>query len=434
MDGRTPESIIGNDEAHKREVSRSICGASKTETMDERTARENIKKIKRDWASSENQMRQRSGTDCTTTEFDDCVSEESDRGICRISDTDKNAERKRLSNVLQGRYCSAGVYGRGRGRRKFALCNSKTRAGREERQFFEWVRVASVEIQKSTSDGTFGGLCKDGFVYNIEVEDNNNYFANGVLVHNCQHCCGTPTRVTQFYKVLASLSARYKIGLTATPKRSDGLERAMFALLGSVAYEVTREDVKHTTCPVYVREVETDYQPAYDAVLCGDGTLDYARLVDDLIHDEKRFELVSDYINGLGGRVLVLANRVDYIQRLCDRFTGKAVCLSTMGTSKKAKEQRKQVLSQLDAGEIDAVFATYQLAKEGLDVPSLRYVVFATPEKDETTVIQSTGRVGRKAEGKDHGTVIDFIDDFGMYRGWQKLRRRYYKKIDAVYN
>ena len=41
------------------------------------------------------------------------------------------------------------------------------------------------------------------------------------------------------------------------------------------------------------------------------------------------------------------------------------------------------------------------------------------------------GRVGRKAEGKAFGTVLDFVDDFGMYRGWHKKRCRYYKKIDA---
>ena len=57
--------------------------------------------------------------------------------------------------------------------------------------------------------------------------------------------------------------------------------------------------------------------------------------------------------------------------------------------------------------------------------------MFATPEKDETTVIQSVGRVGRKAEGKAHGTVIDFVDSFGMYQGWAKKRRGYYKKIGA---
>lgn len=90
-------------------------------------------------------------------------------------------------------------------------------------------------------------------------------------------------------------------------------------------------------------------------------------------------------------------------------------------------------LRQLEAGELDCIFATYQLAKEGLDVPSLRYIVLATPERDETTVIQSVGRVGRKAEGKDHGTVVDFVDNFGMFKGWAKKRAGYYKKLDAIY-
>ena len=102
-----------------------------------------------------------------------------------------------------------------------------------------------------------------------------------------------------------------------------------------------------------------------------------------------------------------------------------------MGQSKKAKEKRKQALNDLNNGRIDCLLASYKLAAEGLDVPNLRYVVFATPEKDSTTVIQSAGRVGRKAPGKEHGTVIDFVDSFGMYRNWAKQRIRHYKKIDA---
>jgi len=41
------------------------------------------------------------------------------------------------------------------------------------------------------------------------------------------------------------------------------------------------------------------------------------------------------------------------------------------------------------------------------------------------------GRVARKADGKKCGTVIDFVDDFPMYKGWYKKRLSYYKKIDA---
>jgi superfamily II DNA or RNA helicase len=140
---------------------------------------------------------------------------------------------------------------------------------------------------------------------------------------------------------------------------------------------------------------------------------------------------VLNKVNGCIGGCLVLANRVEYLQKMQKQYIAKSVCLSGAGNSKKAKEERKEALRKLNAGEIQCVFATYQLAKEGLDVPNLRYVVFATPEKDETTVIQSAGRVGRKADGKQFGTVIDFVDNFAMFKGWYKKRCGYYKKIDA---
>lgn len=41
------------------------------------------------------------------------------------------------------------------------------------------------------------------------------------------------------------------------------------------------------------------------------------------------------------------------------------------------------------------------------------------------------GSVGRKADGKEYGTVIDFVDDFGLYAGWYKKRQKCYKKLNA---
>lgn len=254
-----------------------------------------------------------------------------------------------------------------------------------------------------------------------------------IIVDEAQHCAGSPTKVTQFYKAVSQLSARYKIGLTATPKRSDGLQAAMFALLGGKIHEVTREEVAHTTCPVKVIPVETGWMPDYDAVLMGDGMIDYNKVIDAMIHDEERYGVVLEQLKQLKESCMVLANRVEYLQRLCADYTqyqyGNAVCLSGMGQSKKAKAERKAALQALNTGELDCIFATYQLAKEGLDVPNLRYVVLATPEQDETTVIQSVGRVGRKAEGKAFGTVIDFVDLFGLYQGYFKKRKGYYRKI-----
>lgn len=259
------------------------------------------------------------------------------------------------------------------------------------------------------------------------------YAFDCVVVDECHKAVGSPTKVMQFYKVLSALSCRYKYGLTATPKRSDGLEKSMLALLGGICVEVDKEAVADTTCPVKVSVIPTSYFPSMDIVLAGDGTLNYSALVDDLTHDRERLELVGDRVAECAkeGAVLVLANRVDYLKSLQAYVdTIKSVCLSGMGTSKKAKEERKETLRRLNAGELDCVYATYQLAKEGLDVPNLRYVVFATPEKDETTVTQAAGRVGRKAEGKEYGTVIDFEDNFGMYHGWAKKRKAYYRRLD----
>ena len=256
-----------------------------------------------------------------------------------------------------------------------------------------------------------------------------------IIVDEAQHCCGTPSRVTQFYKVVSSLCARYKIGLTATPKRADGLQACMFALLGNKLCEVTREEVAHTTCHVKVKQIETGWFPDYDCILMGDGTIDYHKVIDNMVHDDDRFKTVLDFIISLpyDAPVMVLANRVEYLQNMCNEYNetqhGIGKCLSGMGQSKKAKAERKDALNALNTGEIDCIFATYQLAKEGLDVPNLRYVVFATPEKDPTTIEQSTGRVGRKAEGKSYGTVIDFVDDFGMYKAWWKKRLSVYRKI-----
>jgi hypothetical protein len=431
VDGRTQKKGIRAHEEDKRRVSFTDSGKNDKKQPYEKSRHkgEGVKATKGNRASSKNKMWKWCRTYCATTKLDACACRKS-RDIRRVPYTNKNGQKKWISNLLQGRHSNSGGNDRNRSRWFFTLCGKQTRAGQKERNSFEWIRVESVEVQKQTGDGTFGGVCGDGYVYNIEVEDNNNYFANGYLVHNCHKAVGSPTKMMQFYKVLSALSCRYKIGVTATPKRADGLEKTMFALLGGIIHEVPKEAVAGNTCPVKVQFVPTEYIPDPDNITMGDGTLDYASLITDLTHDPERFEVVSEYIQGLGGSVLVLGNRVEYLQALCDDYMGKSICLSGMGNSKTAKRMRAKALEDLNNGDIDCLFATYQLAKEGLDCPNLRYVVFATPEKDPTTVTQSAGRVGRKAENKPFGTVIDFVDDFGMYRGWQKKRMAVYKKLD----
>lgn len=289
---------------------------------------------------------------------------------------------------------------------------------------FGTITEGKVQIGESITFATVQTLSK------MELADIRDAF-DVIVVDEAQHCAGSPTKVTMFYKVLSQLSARYKIGLTATPRRADGLEKAMFALLGEVIGSVSQEEIDDRTCPVEIKIIKTDYEPLMNSTAFNyDGTVNYAGLVEDMTQNQPRFDQIIKAVNKLKGPTMVLANRVAYLQHMQEQYIGRSVCLSGMKPTKKNREERDTALARLDRGEIDCLFATYQLAKEGLDVPNLRYVVFATPEKDFTTVVQSVGRVARKADGKEKGIVLDFVDaDFGLFKKYAGARKTIYKKL-----
>ena len=57
----------------------------------------------------------------------------------------------------------------------------------EKRTTVKFERVESVEVIKFSDKKRIAELCPSGFVYDIEIEDNHNYLANGILAHNCSY-------------------------------------------------------------------------------------------------------------------------------------------------------------------------------------------------------------------------------------------------------
>lgn len=256
----------------------------------------------------------------------------------------------------------------------------------------------------------------------INLSDFHDFF-DVVIVDEAHRCVGTPTSLTMFYKVVSSLSARYKFGLTATPKRTDGMEKAMFALLGEKFFEISKSDVKDKTCPLSVYEpVQTHYEPDYDEILNPDGTLNYVNLITDCVNDEERNKIVSFVIDTAvkTGKTMVLSERVAHLEILSKMCNYKHVILSTA-----KKKEREGILK----GDWEVMFATYQIAKEGLDIPSLINLVMASPVKNDITVTQSVGRVMRAFPNKEYGYVWDFDDDMPMLHRWLSKRLSIYRRL-----
>lgn len=267
----------------------------------------------------------------------------------------------------------------------------------------------------------------------IDLEPYRNYW-DVVIVDECHKAVGTPTKLMMFYKVVSQLNAKIKLGLTATPKRNDGLERCMYALLGPVLYEVPESAVKQNTVPIYVYMKEDScYDPDIEDITNSDGTINYNEVLNNLCCCQKRNQVIADTVNQMnsnGFTCLVLSDRVEHLKTL-RTLVGEDYTMQifSMSGSIQAKEARKNCIEYLKQKKIRCLFATYQLAKEGLDIPSLDCVVLATPKKDPITVVQSVGRVGRKSAGKTYGTVIDIVDTgFSIFQNYARKRRNIYKK------
>jgi len=258
-----------------------------------------------------------------------------------------------------------------------------------------------------------------------------------VIVDECHRVCGSPTNVMMFYKVLASLNASRKYGLSATVHRADGLIRCTHAILGPIIGIISEVDVADKTSPVEVIPVKTKTEIPEEA-LDTDGTIIYAKLITALAEDTQRNAILRDHIiDGYKEHSsLCLSERLIQLELMQDRLIYAGVDPSEIrfisGTTKAA--ERVAALDDMRSGKAKILLATYGLAKEGLDIPRLDRLHLLTPQKDYAVVIQAAGRVARKADGKEKGIVYDYVDNIGYCERAYASRKSFYKKKGYVVN
>ena len=254
-----------------------------------------------------------------------------------------------------------------------------------------------------------------------------------VICDECHHAASTPTTVTRFGKVLNALSAPYKFGLSATLHRSDGLIKSVFSLIGDIAYTVPPEAVEDRIMKVRIQPIPTCCEMTEDC-LKPDGTLDYAGLINVLCIDGPRNRLLIDtLISNYHKPSLILSERLDHLSTLMDMLPDELRWKACMVTGKSKKFDRDTALEQMRVGEKQYLFATYALAREGLDLPRLEALYMATPAKDEAVVIQSVGRVSRTCEGKGEPVVFDLVDPIRYCKRSYRERLKYYKRLGAYF-
>ena len=257
-----------------------------------------------------------------------------------------------------------------------------------------------------------------------------------VIVDEAHRISASATSFTQYEKVLNHLSARRKIGLTATPERSDGLIKATFALIGNVVYEIPEEAIADKVMNVRIRKVETDADIT-DECLNDDGTINYVKLIEHLTTDPERNKLIAKKImENKGHSCIILSDRLEQLKTIRNllpyEMQEDSVYIDGKMQSKKAKTEREQALEDMRTGKKKYLFASVSLCKEGLDIPCLDRLFLASPVKYSAIVTQAVGRIRRTSEGKMTPVVIDFVDsNIGFCEGAWKKRCTSYRKMGA---
>jgi superfamily II DNA or RNA helicase len=230
-----------------------------------------------------------------------------------------------------------------------------------------------------------------------------------------------------FSRALPKTSTKYTLGLSATPKRDDGLSKIFYWYLGDMLFQAQQGSNKNVfvKCYNYVaehekfKEVRHKYtKKPLNSVMLTNITEIKSR--NNFILNILKIILTNklnknDLVNR---KILILSDRIKHLELLKDNLDKMNICTTGYYIGKMKEKQLNE------SAEKDVIFGTYPMASEGLDIPSLNTLILSTPR---SKITQSVGRILRKQRTDIHPLVIDVIDLFSTFKNQGYKRRSFYK-------
>lgn len=205
-------------------------------------------------------------------------------------------------------------------------------------------------------------------------------------------------------KAITKFPARYRLGLTATPERQDGLWRVITTHISNSGPTLKAASL---VADIYIvkTDVNIDQNIWYKPWL--DSKLQRGTIVSALACHRGRNEAVLGFIiraYNKGRKILVISERRVQLDHFSKRLTEEKIPDEDIGFYVGGIKQDKLDL----AAKKQIILTTYQMSKEGLDIPDLDTLIMATPQ---SSIEQTVGRILRRFEGKAAPVVIDIHDE-----------------------
>ena len=155
---------------------------------------------------------------------------------------------------------------------------------------------------------------------------------------------------------------------------------------------------------------------------------EYNDVKDMIFNNHNRLKFIKNKVQEFDSNVLVLVGKIekegkvlqDYLQA---NIKDKEVVFIYGNTKPEDRE-----FWRLELGKRNDIIliASYQIFQMGVNAPSLKYLLFASPFKSKIRILQSIGRTLRKHETKDNAEIWDIADQVTYLDDHAMRRRRFY--------
>ena len=246
------------------------------------------------------------------------------------------------------------------------------------------------------------------------------------IIDECHHIAAEV-----FSRALPLIGSKWNLGLSATPKRLDGLDRVFYWNLGPLLYPPkgdvivkpkSKEDEHSTQC--IVKKIEYEHNdPSYsNEPLTAMGHPNTARIITQVCEWHRRNLMILKIIHICMVKkrvVLLLSDRrqmLDHLQIMIERKFKDVTVGQYVGGMKQTKLD--------ESAKCDIILSTYAMSSEGMDIPRINTVILASPKSN---VEQSVGRAQRKLH--ENGVwIYDIVDMFSVFPGQWNRRKAFYRK------
>jgi superfamily II DNA or RNA helicase len=265
------------------------------------------------------------------------------------------------------------------------------------REFIPNVKITKVQGTKSDWSGDIV-IAMIQTILNREIPPDITNELGFLIADECHHLAAK-----MFAKSLIKLNPRYHMGLSATVKRADSLQRIFEYYLGEICF---RSQVDKKT-NVEVRLLSYECQdPRYcKTEKLWNGKICRPRIINNICAWRPRTDYIMDVIYkcyDMGRKILILSDRREHcleIVKLSNTKYGEDIAGAYLGGMK---------INELDESNQKMIIAgTYQACSEGYDNKTLDTLIMSTPISN---IEQTVGRILRQ-DNQFHPLIYSIVDE-----------------------